>query len=62
MNRYQSLLIAELKKCAENNKIIVLYNIDTGSKGNIMPWHILKRLFKNVTEAKLKKTIKSTSN
>ena len=27
-----------------------------GSKGNIMPWHIFKRLFKNVTDAELKKT------
>ena len=43
---------------AGNNEIIVTYKIDTGSKGNIMPWQIFKRLFKNVTKAKLKKTVK----
>ena len=40
------------------NKIILLYKIDIGSKGNIMSWHIFKRLFKNVTKDELKKTIK----
>ena len=58
MNKNQSLLTAELELCAGNNKIIVSYKIDTQSKGNIMPWQIFKRLFKNITEAKLKKTIK----
>ena len=43
---------------AGDNKIIVPYKIDTGREGNIMLWHIFKRLFKNITEAKLKKTIK----
>ena len=43
--------------CAGDNKIIVLYKIDTGSKGNIMLWHIFKRLFKNITETKLLKGI-----
>ena len=58
INKNQSLLTVELKTHAGNNKIIVPYKIDTGSKGNIMPWQIFKRLFKNVTEAELKKTIK----
>ena len=44
--------------CAINDKIIIPYKIDMGSKGNIMPWHIFKRLFINITEAGLKKTIK----
>ena len=43
---------------ADNNKIIVPYKIHTGSKGNIMPWYIFKRLFPSFTEAKCKKTIK----
>ena len=58
MNKDWSLLTAELEMHAGNNKIIVPYKIDIGSKGTIMPWHIFKRLFKNITEAKLKKTIK----
>ena len=45
MNKYQSLLTAELEMHAGDNKIIVIYKIDTGSKGNIMPWQIFKRLF-----------------
>ena len=58
MNKNWSLLIAELETHAGNTKIIVPYKIDTGREGNIMPLHIFKRLFKNITEAKLKKTIK----
>ena len=46
MNKDWSILTADLEMCAGDNKIIVLYKIDTGSKGNIMPWHIFKRLFK----------------
>ena len=26
------------------NKIVIPYKIDTGSDGNIMPWHIFKKL------------------
>ena len=58
MNKNQPLLMVELEIQAGDNKIIIPYKIDMGSKHNIMPWHIFKRLFKNVTEAKLKKTIK----
>ena len=58
MNKDQCLLTSELEMHAGDNKIIVPYKIDTGSEGNIMPWHIFKRLFKNITEADIKKTIK----
>ena len=58
MNKNWLLLMVQLKKHAGNSKIIILYKIDTGSEGNIMLWHIFKRLFKNVTEAELKKTVK----
>ena len=44
--------------CAGTNNIVFLYKIDMGSKGNIMLWHIFKRLFKNITEDELRKTIK----
>ena len=43
---------------AGDNKILIPYKIDMGSESNIMPWHIFKRLFTNVTEAELKKTVK----
>ena len=38
--------------------IIIPYKIDTERKGNIMLWHIFKRLFKNITKDEFKKTIK----
>ena len=57
VNKNQSLLMPELKMHAGNNKILIRYKIDTRSEGNIMRRHIF-RLFKNITEAKLKKTIK----
>ena len=57
MNKNQSLLMVELETHAGDNKIIIPYKIDTGSKGNIMLWHIFQRLFKKITEDELKKII-----
>ena len=42
-----------------SNTLVIPYKIDTGSKGNIMPLFIFKKLFKNITEEQLKKTINS---
>ena len=53
------MLTAKLDTHAGNNKIAILYKIDTGSDGNIMPWHIFKELFPRLTEAELMKTIKN---
>ena len=36
----------------------ISYKINTGSEGNIMPLYILKRLFKNMIEEELKRSIK----
>ena len=58
LNKNWSLLMVELEMCTGPNKIVIPYKIDTGSKGNIMPWPIFKKLFKKVTEDELKKTIK----
>ena len=55
MNKNQSMLTAELKMYAGNNKLTVPYKMDTWRDGNIMPWYIFKKLFPRVTEAKLKK-------
>ena len=58
MNKNQSMLTVELKVCTGDNKLKFPYKIDTGSDGNMMSWHIFKKLFPSFTEAKLKKTIK----
>ena len=58
MNKNWSLLMVEIETYTGDNIVTILYKIDMGSEGNIMPWHIFKRLFKNITEAKLKNTIK----
>ena len=53
------MLTAILDMHAGNNKITILYKIDTGSDANIMPWCIFKKLFPMVTEAEVTKTIKN---
>ena len=53
------MLTAELETCVGSNNMVILYKIDTGSDGNIMPWHIFKTLFPRVTESQLMKTIKN---
>ena len=58
MNKDQSLLAVELEMCAGDNKIIVPYKIDTGNKGNIMLWHIFKRLFKTLQNLNSKRPLK----
>ena len=62
MDKNWSLLIAELEMCAGNNKLIMLYKIDTRSEGNIMPWQIFKRLFKMIQKPNSKRPLKGTSN
>ena len=42
------------------NTVEILYKIDTGSKGNIMPLYIFKILFKDKTDEQLEKSIKTT--
>ena len=38
--------------------MVIPYKIDTRSKGNIMPLFIFKKLFRNITDKQLKRTIK----
>ena len=47
--------MAELETQAGDNSTVIPCKIDTGSKGNIMPLVIFKKLFKNVTEEQLKR-------
>ena len=58
MNKNRSMLTAKLDTCIGNNNMIILYKIDTGSDGNIMPWYIFKKLFQRVTESQLMRTVK----
>ena len=58
LNKNLSLFMVELETCAGVNKIVILYKKDMGNKGNIMTWHIFKRLFKSIREDELKKTIR----
>ena len=57
MNKDWSLLTVELETFAGDNKIIAPYKIDTGSKGNIMPWHIFKRLFQTLQKLNSKRPL-----
>ena len=58
LNKTQSLLMAKLEMQVGRNTIIIPYKIDMGSKGNIMPLFMFKKLFRNVTEEQLQKSIK----
>ena len=42
-NKGCSVLTAKLQTSVDNNNMIILYTIDTGSDRNIMPWHIFKK-------------------
>ena len=42
------------------NTLEIPYKIDTGTKGNIMPLYIFKKLFKDMTDEQLGKSIKTT--
>ena len=58
LNKNGSLLTVELEMQSCDNSKVIPYKIDTGSKGNIMPLFIFKKLFRNVAEEQLKGTIK----
>ena len=54
-NKNQSLLTVELEMHAGANNIVIPYKIDMGNEGNIMSWHIFKRLLTTITEDELKR-------
>ena len=58
LNKTQSLLMAKLEMQAGGNTIIIPYKIDMDSEGNITPLFMFKRLFTNITEEQLWKSIK----
>ena len=60
LNKSQSLITAHLEMQVCKNTVEILYKIDTGSKGNIMPLYIFKKLFKDMIDEQLEKSIKTT--
>ena len=52
-NKNCSVITANLKMSASINSVIVPYEVDTGSNGNIMPLHIYKKLFPKITSEQL---------
>ena len=58
LNKNQSLITAHLEMQVGEITAEILYKTDTGSEGNIMPLYIFKKLFKNMTEEQLKRSIK----
>ena len=53
LNENQFLITAKLEMQTGRNTIEILYKIDTGSEGNIMPLFKFKKLFKNTTKEQL---------
>ena len=49
-NSKYSVITANLKASPNKVVITVPYKVDTGSDGNIMPWHIYKKLFPRATK------------
>ena len=48
-NSKWSAITANLKMTSNQVSVIISYNIDTGSDGNIMPLHLCKKLFPKAT-------------
>ena len=45
LNRNQSVITASLDTFAGENKVKLPYKVNMGSEGNIMPFHIFKKIF-----------------
>ena len=60
LNKNWSLITACLEMQVGKNTVEIQYKIDTGSEGNIMPLYIFKKLFKDMMDEQLEKSIKTT--
>ena len=58
LNKNRSLITVHLEMQVGKNMVEIPYKIDTGSKGNIMPLYIFKKLFKDMMDEQLEKSIK----
>ena len=59
LNGNHSVITASLDTFAGENKVEIPYKIYTGREGNIMPFHIFKKIFQNMTVEQLKQSIKN---
>ena len=55
-NKNYSVIIAHLKTSTDKNSVIVPYEVDTSSDGNIMPLHTYQKLFPRITNEQLAAT------
>ena len=53
LNKNWSLITVKLETQAGRNTVEILYKIDAGNEGNIMPLFMFTKLFKNPTEDQL---------
>ena len=59
LNNKQSLITADLEMQVSRNTVKILYKIDTGSEGNLMPLYIFKKLSGHQSIEQLKRSIKN---
>ena len=59
-NYNKKLITAHLEMQVGKNTVEIPYKIDTGSKGNTMPLYTFKKLFKDMTDEQLEKSITTT--
>ena len=58
INRTRSLIMAKLERQAGKTVLEIPYKIDTGSEGNIMLLYIFQKLFANMSNEQLKRSVK----
>ena len=58
INKNQSSIMAKLEMQMAKTALEIPYKIDTGSEGNIMLLYIFRKLFANISEDQLKRSVK----
>ena len=58
INRKRSLMMAKLEMQAGKTALEILYKVDIGSEGNLMLLYIFQKLFANMREEQLKRSVK----
>ena len=58
LNKNQLLITVHLEMQVGKTTVEIPYKISISSEGNVMPLYIFKKLFKNITEEQLKRSLK----
>ena len=58
INRKRSLITAKFEMQVGKTVLEIPYKIDMGSEGNLMPLYIFRKLFANMSEEQLKRSVK----